>query len=479
MKPINFFILILFLFYSSSFCQNEKINLSSTVSAIPSINVTLGGAFPLNGTYQANINERADQVISRIYYLLLKDKIIEGPATSKYYNENRMLSVELSGGILSYMREEYLGFSLRRVKLVREKEPSVLLNIKKFWLEGDYKNNPYLQNNDVLIFEKVDLSKSYIQIEGAVKYPGRYEYVRGDKLSDAIYYAGGIDETYEGIDSVYIYRQNEQGEIDEIKRLNVKEDIELKNKDRIKVIYRADQRKDYRALIIGEVRRPGYVYIGKSRMKLREAIKESGGFTQDADLRSSVLIRSKGFFREMSEIEKRERWLDQYLIYRMARMSLEDSVYFSIDNMVRMNRAIASIDFEKVMIEGSEEGDFMLDDEDVIIIPRKSDKVYVFGQVNNPGFIKVKEKEDWRYYIEKGGGLGESASGEVYIIKNVSRSWHNVKEYKGEIEAGDMIWAAKKTYRDFDFYASRIASIATITSTFITLVVLILNLTKK
>jgi len=288
------------------------------------------------------------------------------------------------------------------------------------------------------------LSKSYIQIEGAVKYPGRYEYVRGDKLSDAIYYAGGIDETYEGIDSVYIYRQNEQGEIDEIKRLNVKEDIELKNKDRIKVIYRADQRKDYRALIIGEVRRPGYVYIGKSRMKLREAIKESGGFTQDADLRSSVLIRSKGFFREMSEIEKRERWLDQYLIYRMARMSLEDSVYFSIDNMVRMNRAIASIDFEKVMIEGSEEGDFMLEDEDVIIIPRKSDKVYVFGQVNNPGFIKVKEKEDWRYYIEKGGGLGESASGEVYIIKNVSRSWHNVKEYKGEIKAGDMIWAAKK-----------------------------------
>jgi len=397
--------------------QSEKFNLNinQLQNVAPNINVTIIGGFPFIGVYSANANERIDQFIRR---LLNADSI--------------------------FRTDDKLSFSIRDIVIYKENGSQISINLRKFFIEGDYAHNLYLSNNDKIVFKKINIDNCYIQIEGAVKYPGRYEYVRGDKLSDAIYYAGGIDETYEGIDSVYIYRQNEQGEIDEIKRLNVKEDIELKNKDRIKVIYRADQRKDYRALIIGEVRRPGYVYIGKSRMKLREAIKESGGFTQDADLRSSVLIRSKGFFREMSEIEKRERWLDQYLIYRMARMSLEDSVYFSIDNMVRMNRAIASIDFEKVMIEGSEEGDFMLEDEDVIIIPRKSDKVYVFGQVNNPGFIKVKEKEDWRYYIEKGGGLGESASGEVYIIKNVSRSWHNVKEYKGEIKAGDMIWAAKK-----------------------------------
>jgi protein involved in polysaccharide export with SLBB domain len=104
-------------------------------------------------------------------------------------------------------------------------------------------------------------------------------------------------------------------------------------------------------------------------------------------------------------------------------------------------------------------------DGDVIYVPAKIDLVYVYGQVNEPSYIKYEAGKDYNYYLEKAGGLGETSSGDVYLIKGKTRTWistDEIQEKNVEVEPGDYIWASKepvRTFWDHVEQASRIASI--------------------
>ena len=54
--------------------------------------------------------------------------------------------------------------------------------------DGDKNNNPYIKHGDIIRFSYVE---DYIDIYGAVKVPGKYEYRDGEKISDLIRITGG------------------------------------------------------------------------------------------------------------------------------------------------------------------------------------------------------------------------------------------------------------------------------------------------
>lgn len=424
-----------------------------------SINVTIGGSFIVTGSFPASMNERVDQFVTRIY--------LQG--------KDGLLKLSQSEGMLANLQRQLDYFGLRDIKLQRTSGETLKIDLQKFRINGDFKNNPYLKNDDVLIFAALDLERNYFVIQGAVNSPGKFQFAPGDKLSDAIELAMGINPAYENVRSAVISRLSYDGEKEELLTYNIEANPILKIGDRITVVAEETQKRNFNVVVRGEVHNPGFIPITKNNTTLREVIKKAGGFNNNADLNRAEIVRGVNVFKDILFTEE----FENLMMMRMAKISAEDSLSFILDNKLRFARGNGIINFFEVMDEKSVEGDFIVKDGDIINVPEKVNLVYVFGQAQRPGYVLYEKGQPYTYYIEKAGGRGEMAKDETYVIKGKSRTWVEVSEdHKIELEPGDYIWIPKEVYRTFTYYMDRIQGYSTVIGTIATLLLLITQLSK-
>lgn len=432
--------------------QDKTTTLEKLLPSTSAISVTIGGTFIVNGTFPAIPNERVDQFVTRIYNTA---------------RENAMAVDKENPNRLSDLKKELATYAKRNIQLLRANGSKIMLDLEKFRYTGDFKNNPYLQNDDVLIFPKVDMDHNFVGISGAVNKETIFQFVDGDRLSDALLFADGLNKAYENIKSVEINRLSYDGEKLQKLVCNISEDPILQRGDRVIVLADETQRKNFFVLVAGEVSRPGKIPITHNSTTLKEIVDAVGGFRSTADLNRAELIRGANAFRSVVFTEEFEAMMMQ----RMANISPEDSSSFLIDNKLRFARGNGTIDFSKISDTNSQASKFVVKDGDYIYIPEKVNLVYVFGQVNIPGYIQYKEGENYSYYITKAGGKGITAKDDIYVIKGKTRSWIKIDDdVKVVIEPGDYIWIPKTTPRNFSFYLQRVTAISSIIGTIATLV---------
>lgn len=425
------------------------------------ISVTIGGNFVVNGTYSASANERVDQFVTRMIALGRSQLIATVNPQAPDYDYR-----------VAALVREVERYPRRDITLKRANGEILKLDLDKFRLTGDFNHNPYLKNDDVLIFPKYDEFKDFIRIEGAVNNPGRFQFMEGDKVEDAIILAQGLDPAYENINEMEIYRLTYDGELDTIIRMPFDPKFKLQRGDRVRILGIAPQRNDYTAYIAGEVNQPGTIILPKNGLPLREALKQVGGIRETADLTRTELIRGANAFRSIFFSEE----FEELMMRRMADIKEEDSLNFIIDNKLRFSRGVAAYDFTKLKSEIVDPETLIVRDGDYIFVPPKVDLVYVFGQVNNFGYVKYVPGKDFRYYIEQAGGLGQTAKDEIYLIKGKSRAWIKLSDKeKAEIEPGDFIWVPKKPIRDFDYYVQRVGFIGSIVTGIMTTLILLIK----
>jgi|GEM_PF-283746 len=469
-----------------TFAQSSSLMHDSQSSSFiaAGINVTLGGTFIITGTFQASPMERADQYITRMYNQTKSQMLM--------YKTEENTSAQMNSKIESYAK--------RNIKLKRISGEEITIDLEKFRLTGDYKYNPYLKNEDVIIFPRVDIDRNFISIEGAVNNPVKFQYVDGDKLSDALLFAQGISKVYNDVKYAEIVRLNYDGNKSDIKKVSVDADIVLQPGDRIRVLADETNKKDYRVLVLGEVRQPGYISISKDNTTIKEVMERVGWFRESADIDNAEFIRAtdsytyykkdmltNSFDQNKIANEKIEQplydnnMLEELLMLRMAYLKDEDSSYFKIDNDLRYTRSDVLIDFSKLNNDSSVSSKYVVRDGDVILIPKKKNNVYVFGQVIKAGYVDYIPGSGIDYYIEAAGGYGQLARSreEVCVIKGKTRSWKTIGKENIEIESGDYIWVPKKTPRTFEYYfdvyGKRIAEVASIVSTIVTIILLSRN----
>ncbi len=455
----SFWIISLFLI-TSVFAQSDNKITSDLLSSAPTISVTIGGNFITTGTFPASINERADAFVTRLFNQA----------------KANMLSKITDPAQIQQIENQIAYYPLRDITLKRASGENIKLDLLKFRLTGDFKDNPYLKNDDVLIFPQYDHNINFFAISGAVNNPNTFQFVQGDKLSDALLFAQGVNKAYENVTEAEIDRLSYNGEHMKSMKVNLSDDVPLEMGDRIVVLAQDDEKKDFVVNVIGEVNMPGKIPITKDRTTIREVINKCGGFKDDADLSKAELIRGTNVFKSLIFSDELER-------LRMLRMSTlieEDTSYFDVDEMLRLMRGNGLVDFEKIAAGDSSAGNFIVRDGDVIYVPPKVNLIYIFGQINDPGYIPFKKGENYKYYISKAGGLGETASGDIYLIKGKSRAWYNVDDIKNNIniEPGDYIWISKKTPRTFWYQIERIGQLATVITGIATLVFLYYQVKK-
>ena len=356
----------------------EKQNQQQSMIQFP-ISVTIGGKFIVNGSFPASMTERVDQFVTRIYNLAKENSlsIAQDLATVNEINKN--------------LEEEYAirGLLLKNVNGEERK-----IDLAKFRVNGDFINNPYLKNDDVIIFPAVDLERNFIRIIGAVNNPGKFMFVEGDKLSDAIELAQGLNKSYDNINKIIIYRLNFGGSEQDSIIIGINEDVPLMRGDRIVVAAEENKRQDYKVNVIGEVLHPGFIPITNNKTTIKDVIQMAGGFTSQADLYRSEIIRGANAFESLIFTEQSEK-------LQMARMSTlieNDSLYFQIDEKLRFLRGNGLVDFTKLSNDEFDDGKFIVQNYDVIYIPAKINLVYVYGQVNKAGYINYSADKNYDYY---------------------------------------------------------------------------------
>lgn len=454
MKKILFITLCIFI----SVMAQEKNNQQISLTQFP-ISVTIGGKFIVNGTFPASITERVDQFVTRIYNLAKENML----SASNDLQAARNISMSID--------QEY---AMRGIILKNSNGDERMIDLAKFRINGDFKNNPYIKNDDVIIFPTLDLERNFVRVIGAVNNPTKFMFMDGDKLSDALVFAQGINKAYEDVTEAVIYRLSYDGsKIDSLK-ISLKSDILLQRGDRISVIANETRRRDYTVNVIGEVNKPGIIPITDNHTTIAEVIRKAGGFTSQADVSRAELIRGANAFKSIIFSEQ----LEKLLMYRMSTLIESDSLYFEIDEKLRFQRGSGLIDFTRILDENSSEGNFIIQDYDVIYIPSKVDLVYIYGQVNKPGYLKYTPNESANYYLSLAGGVGETASS-VYIIKGKSRSWILAEDNpETVIQPGDYIWVSKITPRTFWYHVEQASQIAAILGSIATVILLFKTVTK-
>jgi len=459
---------------------NDKTS-DNNIPSVGLISVTIGGEFIVNGSFPAYINERVDQFVTRLFN------------ETKTVQQGKITDPDM----LKLIEKEYEKYPLRNITLKRANGEELKLDLLKFRKTGDFSNNPYLKNDDVLIFPPTDLDRNFFTITGAVNTPGKFIYFDGDKLSDAIILADGINKAYENVEKVEINRLNYNGTIMEIIPLDIDSDVPIQRGDRIVVLADETQRKEFNVVVFGEVKRPGTIPITKNNTNLKTVIEGTGGFTEVASLKRAKLFRGNKNIRFILEHEfglDLEN-IDEYLrgwpnpllfeyekntMLRMSNLTEEDTTFFIVDEEIREMINEASIDFTDVLNENSETSKLKVMDGDIIIVPPIIHTVYVFGQVNNPGLVKYLEGKDYKYYINEAGGFGALAKDEdeIMIIKGESKKWINAMENPYIIEPGDFVYIPKNPNRSFNYYVGIVGNYFSIVGSIATIILLLVQFGK-
>ena len=477
-------ILALLLCCSVIFAQMEEKEkfISASSLLLQAITVTIGGDFIVTGSFPSYKSQRLDYFITSIFNEAQKNALS---------SLNQISSIK-------QVTQELKKYPLRNITLKRADGEILNVDLLKFRLSGDFKNNPYLKNDDVIIFPFYDDEKGFIEINGAVNKPIKFQFVDGDNLSNAIEFAGGLNSAYQNINKAEVSRLNSTGNKEEIFIVDLNSDFKLKAGDRIRVLADENQKGDYKVLVLGEVKNPGFIYITRDSMTLRDVISKAGGFNLNADLSRAEVVRKYN----ANEVLKKYNIVDEYLnnnseklllpetqlkfqqmkealsMARLSNLNDEDTIFFNIDNQLRVLRNEKLVDFSKLNDPNSEESNFIIKSGDLILIPDHFDYVYVFGQVPKTGYIKYSRGKDYHYYIEKAGGLAESARDDedVVIVKQKDMNWITKDKSKTIIEPGDFIYVPKEIPRTFWYSFSKVSAVISVIGSVATLILLLIKL---
>ena len=351
-------------------------------------------------------------------------------------NSNILHAITAAGGISEYG-------SFREINLLRDNKVIETLDIYDLLIDGNYNLKKRLRSGDVVF---VQPRKNIVTIDGAVKRPARYEVLNNQFLGDVVRYANGIKYTAD-IQNISLERLLD-GTLKTIPVVNQKQFETISTKDG-DLIYIRDF--PYRtAKISGAVKKPGS-YILAAGETLDDLISKAGGFNDNAYPFGAVYLNENAkLINQKSKEILYEEFLDN--IIALSQQNIGND--FNLTPIVKLTEEIKNTDpsgrivVDLLSIEGNELEQTQVKEGDELIIPEKSNNVYVYGEISSEGSVMFVSNQDVEYFVNKSGGFKEFADvNSIYILhpngesiryktqRNIfeSRPKSDIKVYPGSI----------------------------------------------
>jgi len=308
--------------------------------------------------------------------------------------------------------------------------------------------------NDLKLQSTNNQSSQEVSIGGRVHAPGKYPLADGMKVSDLLRAAGQLKEsayTLQAELTRYIvvdgqYRQSDVIKVELAKILNGNKeaDVSLQTFDHlvIKDIPLWSERENIE--IRGEVRFPG-TYPIKRGETLSSVIRRAGGITELAFVDGAVFMREELRKREQKQMDllaarleadiaaasleasknkeqqagsQQSLSIGKSLVSQLRNTKAAGRLVIELDKIIANKEDIISVDVNSEVFSEHADGVLLVKDNDILVIPRKTQSVSVLGEVQYPTSHIYNPSLSREEYISRSGGVTFKADDDrIYIVR--------------------------------------------------------------
>jgi protein involved in polysaccharide export with SLBB domain len=364
---------------------------------------------------------------------------------------------------------------LNRATLYRTGEDLTLeavpLDLKGI-MDGSISDVP-LQNEDLLVIpSRYEIQEeTYVKITGEVNAPGTYLYAKSMTVGDLILQSGGLLQSASNsyIEIARRVRDASSGRLAELITISIDPELQLTEEEKNQPLFAFDHvfirkspgfEQERLASVRGEVLYPGEFAIASANERISDLIRRAGGLNQFAYPKGASLVRRTVYFKELTPEQIKEQTLreirekvdpdkknqvnqaelllferldgkinaieEQRLIQEQQRIlqgfdgrTFSDSVTRdSLFNDVRFKQQdVIGINLEEILKNPGSGEDLILQEGDVLRIPKQLQTIRMVGEVLLPTTARYVEGAGVRRYISKAGGFSENARrSKAYVI---------------------------------------------------------------
>ena len=396
--------------------------ISISVEVPRPVNIHINGAIPTPGKFVLPAQTRIDLAIFLATQSLpskaLKDSLVLAPQNT---------SQLLDDGIYSY----------RNISITHSNGEKSAADLISYFRAGNLQGNPIIRDGDQITLKMVTPRTPTVSISGAVNYGYELEYKKGDTPASLLAISGGYEESADRSKMFVYRRQDDTVEMIELEP-NDLVDFELAPNDRIVVPYDRSKPILGSAWVLGEVNIPGSFPIVAGKTSASDLLKLSGGLTDEALPASAYLIRGTNFENEIPNK------YNTNLMLRTSDQIVEGVEYFESETKLSQNRVYLDLEDSNHLQQ------LKIFSGDSLYIPKDEHTIFIFGQVNKPGYFPYISSSmvSVNEYISKAGGFALAADEErVFIIKAGNGAWYKPDET--QLESGDRIFVDKQPVVEF------------------------------
>ena len=450
--------------------RQRSANLELTVSLRRArlIYVSLSGAVAFPGTYTVPASMRVSTFlnVTRHPWTLTRDG-----------SSAEMARAAGSGGLTAKSTEvartpvqAYGPYASRNI-VIRHRRGASLADLASA-RAGDAASDPHLREGDEVYVPIEDPTSPLVSISGAVAQPTVLAYKSGDKLSTLLAACAGLTSDADPAKVVIVHPDASEPRsvtIDAV-TLMPAEDVDLRPGTMVIVERKglAGARPQQGVVHVhGEVNRPGSVVITPGETRLSTVIDQSGGITSRAARGLSYVVRPEKLPPTLAQMRD-----DANRSFQYSDLKLEDTTRYNYDQ--KYKTPYVSCDISQAVKRPNSTEDPALLSGDVVVIVTNPERVYVYGQVNRPGYVQFVPNKPMEWYIERAGGYATgSEEDRARIIRGRSRVW--VQNQDGVVvEPGDEVYVPRPPdvpigteIQTFSVIASIVTSLAVLAITVI------------
>ncbi|MCX7879253.1 MAG: SLBB domain-containing protein [Ignavibacteria bacterium] len=433
--------------------------------------VQISGYVDKPGVYFLPANFRISDAIS---FAMFKETTSNASAkafeTENYIHEMNRLREET---MLKYGIPSDIFYSTRNINVFNPKYGLRKVDVELSRSRDLFFFDPYIREGDEISVPFPPLEFEYVTISGAVVRPGKYFYKLGDKVSDLIKFSKGFKESADLKNSYIVFSNGEKRWFSLDSLMNPNEDFLLEPYSYVVIGEKEPSIKGKIGIagVFGVVEKPGIYPIEIGKTRLLDLINLAGGIVGIPSYSQAFVLRN---FDAKRIWDNPTRSYQEFL--RISNLTMEDTTRFKM-NLLTKNEFV-SCDFYSLLVGKDASQNIFLDDGYLVVLPPATRKVYVWGQVRNPGYVTYAEGKKVDYYIREAGGLlSHAQKGRISIVRGPQKAWLEPSETV--VLDGDEIYVPRPPDYppgiDIQYYSM----IATGIATLISLTYLIINLLTR
>lgn len=328
-------------------------------------------------------------------------------------------------------------YSFRNISVLHADGSTTKADLIAFLKAGYTDKNPRLRLGDRINLKTLSKRSPKVSISGSVIKPQEIEYSESDTPDLLIEIAGGLTSETDASQAL-IYRMQDS-RVNKLEILSSQwADFDLQPNDRVVIPKDPENRISASAQIEGEVIQPGIFPIKQGETTAYDLIQFSEGVTEEA-------LTSAAYLKRAGNIENEApNKLNPTIIGRTSDQIQQEMEYLELESQISRDKVFIDLaDTEQLK-------SVELFDGDRIFVPRDENTIFIFGQVNNPGYYPAGSSTSNTYdYIDRAGGFSLAANRErIFIIKAGSNTWYRPEET--DLQSGDRIFVDRIPYDELN-----------------------------